>query len=281
MVTGTRIIMGMPIIVEIVDRGATDRELDALWAFFTAVEARFSTYREDSELSRINRGLLAMEDTSPEMRAMIDRAVRTGDETNGYFDAWRTGTCDLSGVVKGWAIAEAANRLHANGFHHFCVNAGGDIQTAGLNPDGMPWKIGIRNPMDVTGIVKVVHLSGEGIATSGTYERGDHIHRPHGSAIENDPVVSLTVIASDVYEADRFATAAFAMGREGIRFIGGLGKAHARQESGGVEAQGQDMRDRVDGAEWTGFEGYQIRASGIATSTPGLRRFLSPATVLR
>ena len=84
MVTGTRIIMGMPIIVEIVDRGATDRELDALWAFFTAVEARFSTYREDSELSRINRGLLAMEDASPEMRAMIDRAVRTGDETNGY-----------------------------------------------------------------------------------------------------------------------------------------------------------------------------------------------------
>jgi len=41
------------------------------------------------------------------------------------------------------------------------------------------------------------------------------------------------------------------------------------------------MRDRVDGAEWTGFEGYQIRASGIATSTPGLRRYLTPTTVLR
>lgn len=90
MVTGTRIIMGMPIIVEIVDRGATDRELDALWVFFTAVEAQFSTYREDSELSRINRGLLAMEDASPEMRAMIDRAIRTGDETNGYFEPHHT-----------------------------------------------------------------------------------------------------------------------------------------------------------------------------------------------
>lgn len=273
--------MGMPIIVEIVDRGATDRELDALWACFTASEAQFSTYREDSELSRINRGLLAMEDASPEMRAMIDRAVRTGDETNGYFDAWRTGMCDLSGVVKGWAIAEASNRLHATGFHHFCVNAGGDIQTAGLNPDGMPWKIGIRNPMDVTEVVKVVHLSGEGIATSGTYERGDHIHRPHGSAIENDTVVSLTVIAPDVYEADRFATAAFAMGREGIRFIGGLSKAHASQGSDGVEAQGKGMSDRVDGAEWASFEGYQIRASGIATSTPGLRRYLTLTTVRR
>lgn len=171
--------------------------------------------------------------------------------------------------------------MHATGFHHFCVNAGGDIQTAGLNPDGMPWKIGIRNPMDVTEIVKVVHLSGEGIATSGTYERGDHIHRPHGSAIENDPVVSLTVIASDVYEADRFATAAFAMGREGIRFIGGLSKAHASQGSGGVESQGKGVSDRAFGAERAGFEGYQIRASGIATSTPGLRRFLSPTTVPR
>ena len=229
MVTGTRIIMGMPIIVEIVDPGATDRDLGDLWTFFTADEAQFRTYREDSELSRINRGLLAVEDASPEMRAMIDRAVRTGEETNGYFDAGRTGTCDLAGVVKGWAIAEAANRLHATGFHHSCVNAGGDIQTTGLNPDGMPWKIGIRNPRDVTEIVKVVHLSGEGIATSGTYERGDHIHRPHGSAIENDPVVSLTVIGPDVYEADRFATAAFAMGREGIRFIGGLSESYVNQ----------------------------------------------------
>lgn len=281
MVTGMRIIVGMPIIVEIVDPGAPHRDLDDLWTFFTAVEAQFSTYRQDSELSRINRGLLAVEDASPEMRAMIDRAVRMGEETSGYFNSWRTGTCDLAGVVKGCAIAEAANRLRARGFHHFCVNAGGDIQTAGLNPYGMPWKIGIRNPMDVTEIVKVVHLSGEGTATSGPYERGDHIHRPHRSATENDPVVSLTVIVPDVYEADRFATAAFAMGREGIRLIGGLSEAHAIQGSGGGEAQAKRMNERGDGAERASLEGYQIRTSGIATSTPGLRRYLTPTTVLR
>ena len=55
---------------------------------------------------------------------------------------------------------------------------------------------------------------------------------------------SLTVIGPNVYEADRFATAAFAMGREGLRFI----------------------------EEQPGLEGYMIDRSGMASYTSGFDR---------
>ncbi len=59
----------------------------------------------------------------------------------------------------------------------------------------------------------------EGVATSGTYIRGQHIYNPKERKSELTEIVSLTVIGPNIYEADRLATAAFAMGRAGINFI--------------------------------------------------------------
>ena len=67
--------------------------------------------------------------------------------------------------------------------------------------------------------VKVLALTDQGIATSGTAIRGQHIYNPHQPDASIQDIVSLTVIGPNIYEADRFATAAFAMGKEGIRFI--------------------------------------------------------------
>lgn len=90
-------------------------------------------------------------------------------------------------------------------------------------------------------------LSNAGIATSGTYIRGQHIYNPRDAADPLTDVVSLTVIGPDVYEADRFATAAFAMGRQGIYYI-------------------EKLAD---------FEGYMIDRTGQATFTSGLGRYLA------
>ena len=65
----------------------------------------------------------------------------------------------------------------------------------------------------------MIQPRGHGIATSGTYVRGQHIYDPHKPERPIVDIVSLTVIGTDVLEADRFATAAFAMGRAGIEFI--------------------------------------------------------------
>ena len=81
------------------------------------------------------------------------------------------------------------------------------------------WCIGIRNPFQAKQIVKVLYPRGAGVATSGNYLRGSHIYNPHAPQAPLDQVVSLTVIGPDILDADRFATAAFAMEREGIVFI--------------------------------------------------------------
>ena len=62
-------------------------------------------------------------------------------------------------------------------------------------------------------------MKDEGVATSGTYIRGLHIYNPRGGNEPVSDIVSLTVIGPNIHDADRFATAAFAMGAAGINFI--------------------------------------------------------------
>ena len=97
--------------------------------------------------------------------------------------------------------------------------AGGDIQSHGLNYEEKEWSIGIRSPFNIEEIVKIVRVKERGIATSGSYERGQHIYNPHEPEKKLLDIVSITVVGPNVLEADRFATAAFAMGLEGINFI--------------------------------------------------------------
>ena len=231
----------MPIEIEIVDSGSNDT-LNAAFAYLVSVDERFSPYKEESEISRINRGELALDAVSSDMREVFAIAQRTTAETGGYFDIRRPdGHIDPSGIVKGWAIRNIATLIHAEGYHDFMVNAGGDIAMSGVNADGAVWSVGIRNPFNLSEIIKVVYPRGKGIATSGSYIRGAHIYNPHAPSEELCDMVSLTVIGPDVLEADRFATAAFAMGKDGITFIEQL----------------------------IGFEGYAIDAKGIATMTSG------------
>jgi thiamine biosynthesis lipoprotein len=236
----TRIIMGMHITVEIVDPQVTPKILEEIFSYFIAVDKQFSTYKNNSEIMRINRGEITKNNYSKEMLEIMNLAEKTKNETLGYFDIKKpNGILDPSGVVKGWAIQNAAEILLRNGYRNFYIDAGGDIQSYGLNSEGKEWSIGIRNPFDVENITKVLYTKGKGIATSGSYIRGQHIYNPHKPEKKLQDLVSLTVIGSNVLEADRFATAAFAMGKDGINFIEQL----------------------------PGFEGYAIDSSGIATMT--------------
>lgn len=241
-----RILMGLPITVEIVSSEATEDDLSAVFEHFERVDALFSTYRYDSEISALNRGELSKSGISEEVREILERSEETKALTGGFFDIDTGKGIDPSGLVKGWSIQAAADILIGRGFADFYIEAGGDIATCGRNLEGMPWRVGIRNPFGI-GYVKVLTISGKGVATSGTYVRGQHIYDPHQRAKALEDVVSLTVIGPDVYEADRFATAAFAMGKRGIEFIDSL----------------------------EGFEGYQIDQAGIATATRGFAAYVS------
>src|ERR1035437_6658600 len=172
----TEIIMGMPITIEVID-DIKDKAIERVFEYFKSVDARFSTYKPNSEISKINRGL-AKDKWSKEMTLVMDLCQQTKRLTNGYFDISHKGKLDPSGLVKGWAINNAAQMLLNMGVHNFYIEAGGDIQIRGTNSDNEPWLVGIRNPLNVDEIIKVVKLTNQGIATSGTYIRGLHIYDP-------------------------------------------------------------------------------------------------------
>lgn len=243
----TRIVMGMPAAVELVG-AKNDQPFEAVFALWDAYDERFSTYKETSETMRINRGEISPEHYSADMREVLALAERTKEESGGYFNARRPdGSLDPSGIVKGWAIQKAAELLMREGYGSFYLEIGGDIQTCGRGEQGEEWRVGVRNPFNRDEIVKVLYPHGHGVATSGTAARGAHIYNPLEPSRPIDDIASLTVLGPDICEADRFATAAFAMGRYGIVFI----------------------------EELDGFEGYLIDAQGIATMTSGLDRFLA------
>ena len=239
--------MGTPIIVEIINAEANQKLFDEVFDYFKYVDGKFSTYKDDSEITAINNKKIKWSDMSTDMRKVFLLAEETKAITNGYFDiVTPTGTYDPSGIVKGWSISNASDILKHRGVKNFFVEAGGDVQTSGVNESGRPWSVGIQNPFSKKReIVKKVYLKDKGIATSGNYVRGNHIYNPKDQSDQLKEIVSITVIGRDVLEADRFATSAFAMGREGIFFIENL----------------------------AGFEGYAIDKNGIATMTTGFNNY--------
>ena len=249
----TRLMMNMPITVEIVDPGARRRHLDKVFDLFKEVEDRFSPFSETSETTLVDRGLIRPRDCSPQMRVVLQLAEETRRATQGYFDVRGSGHFNPVGIVKGWAIHKAAGQLRREGFRDFFVDAGGDIELSGKNADGQDWLVGIRNPFALGEVIKVLELSDQGVATSGTYIRGDHIYDPlQGGAAPNSGVVSVTVIGPDAYEADRFATAALAMGRAGIDFV---------EQQEGLEAY---MVDQGGKAVYTsGFDDYVAKGGAV------------------
>ncbi|TGT60945.1 FAD:protein FMN transferase, partial [bacterium M00.F.Ca.ET.159.01.1.1] len=116
------------------------------FGYFEHIDRRFSTYRADSEITAINRGDVPVVDWSGESEHFHHLARQTKDETDGYFDIRKPdGSLDPSGIVKGWAIRNAAEIVQRAGISDFFIEAGGDIQSCGKNSSGPDWSVGIRN----------------------------------------------------------------------------------------------------------------------------------------
>jgi thiamine biosynthesis lipoprotein len=198
-------IMGMPIVVETRDDAAPG-VLDPVFDWFRRVDATFSTYRDDSEISRIARGDLTVEDATPAVAWVLDRCEQLKAETNGYFDAYAGGSLDPSGLVKGWSVDRAAVIADSLGLRAYAIYAGGDIRVRGGG-----WRVGVQHPTEPQAYATILALDDGAVATSGEYLRGRHIVDPHtGSAPEG--ILSVTIAGPDLATADAYATAAFAMG---------------------------------------------------------------------
>lgn len=255
-------------------RTAADRAI----AEVARIEAKYSRYREDSVVSRINaaaggtpvaidaetEALLdyadacyrqsggAFDATSGVLRRAwrFDRAEVPGDETLAPLVAligWdrvertrghvrlpeRGMELDFGGFGKEYAVDRAASELDDAGIRSACVNLAGDVAVLGAQPDGSPWRVGIRHPRH-DGLMATVGVTSGGVATSGDYERYieiDGVRHCHvldprtGRSVRS--FRSVTVHAASCLVAGSISTMAMLMGeREGLAWLRALALAH-------------------------------------------------------
>ena len=219
--------MGMPISLALRGRHARGGEADAAWGAALAelrwVDEVFSTWRPDSQVSRLGRGEVTLGGCAPE----VAEVLRLGDDamaaSDGAFDVCLPGRdgvrrLDPSGVVKGWAVDRAVRHLLVLPDTDVCLSAGGDLVCHVADPGDEPWMIGIEHPLDPTRLVAQVPVHRGAVATSGTAHRGGHVvdARTGGAA---DAVASVTVIGADLTSVDIDATTALALGVDGPHWL--------------------------------------------------------------
>ena len=129
----------------------------------------------------------------------------------------------LAGIGKGYGADYVGRALQALGITDYMVEIGGDLYASGMNPDGMPWQIGIETPnAHDRGVLGVVGLSGLGLASSGDYrnyfevdgQRYSHLIDPATGRPVTHQTASATVLAEDAMLADAWSTAMLILGRE-------------------------------------------------------------------
>ncbi|GAB2869032.1 FAD:protein FMN transferase [Streptomyces deserti] len=241
-------VMGFPVSLRVDDEHMPEAAADAVFAWLREVDARFSPFRPDSEVSRLDRGEVGeVSEVSADLREILELCEEFRLATGGAFDVRLPGRgLDPCAVVKGWSVQKAAELLTAAGARRFCLNAGGDVVVS-----GGPWRVGVRHPEHADRLCTVLDLTDGAVATSARYERGDHIIDGRTGRPATG-LLSVTVTAPTLTDADTVATAAFAMGTEGIEW------AAARE---GCEVFAVDAARRV---LRTG--GFPMAGAGVAAA---------------
>jgi FAD:protein FMN transferase len=245
-------VMGTIVSIDVRDPAVEPTVVERALQVLHDADDRYSPFQADSELSRLARGDVAEAACSTQLRGMLVLADDLCRASGGYFDVRRhraDGRLDPSGLVKGWAAEAAARVLDEAGLKSYCLNVGGDVITRGAAEAGRAWRVGIRHPRDGARIATVLAVRNMAVATSGGYERGDHIVDPH-TGRPSSAWLSMTVAGPSLTYADAYATAAFAMGRTGIAWV----------------------------AAQPGYGAYAIDSDEVATWTEVVERLRAPSS---
>jgi thiamine biosynthesis lipoprotein len=254
-------LMGTVVSLLAPDGGADSAAADAAFAWLHEAEARFSPFRPESEVGRLISASLeaagrvggregsGVPEPSPELAEILELCDAIEALSDGAFDIRRhraDRAPDPTGVVKGWAVDRAGDILAAGGIERFCLNAGGDVLARGGRAPGVPLRIGVPHPATPGTFAVVLGAEHLAVATSGTTERGRHIVDARSGSIASGLLLA-TVVGPALARADAYATAAFAMGIEGLRWCESL----------------------------PGYAACGVAADGRVLSAPGVRRFLA------
>ena len=193
--------------------------VDEVMNFFKEIDNLFSTYIPNSEVSQLRQGSINIEQCHEWVQTIYKECLDAREITAGAFDPWAVrGGFDPSGYVKGWAADQGVAIAKAAGVEHIQINAGGDISLAGGRSADEPWNIGIRHPEERDKVAQIIALVDGAIATSGTYERGEHIIDP-ATLLPAIGARSATVVGPDAGLAEAFATGLIVAGRSGAHWF--------------------------------------------------------------
>ena len=177
----------------------------------------FSTWKQESPMSRLRRGELRLDDAPSEIAEVLELCATARSRSGGWFDPFSMpGGIDPTGLVKGWSAERALQLLTDAGITSAMVNAGGDIACCGSPSEGGRWKIGIRHPWRADALACILEVE-DAIATSGEYERGRHLFDPIGR--QGLQPAAATVTGPSLAFADAFATAVAVGGDEALAII--------------------------------------------------------------
>jgi len=213
----TETILNRSTTIEVLDR-ITGSEMNEIFTCLMNTEALFDPYSKDSYISKLNKKTISFEEMPSAVKKVLSLCSDTTNQTMGYFNSKIEKYTDPSGLLKGYMIDMAAEILRKKGYLNFYIEMGSDMYFSGRKSNHK-WKIGLHNPLLAESKVKVLHLTDQGIATSGQPQKGNPLYNPVKLRIPKE-IETITVIAPNALDADRFATAAFAMGIElGIEFL--------------------------------------------------------------
>jgi len=124
-------------------------------------------------------------------------------------------------IGKGYSADKAKSLLISKGVSSGIINASGDMNTWGKQPNGNEWKVAITNPMDKNKVFALLPITNGAVVTSGNYEkyvnfngkRFTHIIDPR-TGYPSTGIISVTVFAPKAELADALATSVFVMGKE-------------------------------------------------------------------
>lgn len=211
------------------------RALAAAFDEVERLEALLSSYRTDSDISRVNRtGAAGAVVVSSETIACLSRALEFARLSAGAFDPTlqRDGhrhvvldraACtvrllrpslrlDLGGIGKGFALDQAARVLEEHGVSSALLNFGGQVLALDPPPGAAEWIVAVRDPADASGCLGFYSLQRGSVATSGSYERGAHVTDPRTGGPPR--ALASTCVAHTATAADAWSTIADVVGAE-------------------------------------------------------------------
>ncbi len=129
---------------------------------------------------------------------------------------------DFGGIGKGYAAEAVVRYLTSVGVSWGIVSLGGNVGLVGEKPDGSPYRIGVTDPNDPSGVAGYLTAAGGYVSVSGDYERyfeadgvrWHHIFDPSTGMPASSGLRSAAVWSQDGTLADALSTALFVMGAQ-------------------------------------------------------------------